>query len=123
SAGVRRRLARWDGSCAYGVGSPDDVRAIRALVERERGSADGFDIKVGGRRDPGLMRAMAGAGATWWNDWMPPGDPEATRRAIARGALRWGGEGGGTARAPSIESRAAGGRGRGGAGAGRVIQT
>lgn len=87
-AGVRRRLTRWDGSCAHHLVSPDDVRAIRALVERERGSADGYDVKVGGKRDPGHMRALAEAGATWWNDWMPPGDPDATRRAIAQGPLR-----------------------------------
>jgi alkanesulfonate monooxygenase SsuD/methylene tetrahydromethanopterin reductase-like flavin-dependent oxidoreductase (luciferase family) len=72
SPGVRRRLARWDGSCAHGVDSAEDVRAIRTLVERARGSAEGFDIKVGGRRDPDHVRALAAAGATWWNDWMPP---------------------------------------------------
>jgi hypothetical protein len=64
------------------------VRAIRTLVERERGSADGFDIKVGGRRDPAHMRALAEAGATWRNDWMPPDDPDATRRAIEQGPPR-----------------------------------
>jgi alkanesulfonate monooxygenase SsuD/methylene tetrahydromethanopterin reductase-like flavin-dependent oxidoreductase (luciferase family) len=88
AAVVRRRVARWDGSCAHNVVSADDVRAIRTLVERERGSAEGFDVKVGGIRDPEHMRALAEAGATWWNDWMPPGDPGATRRAIEQGPLR-----------------------------------
>lgn len=88
AAGVRRRLARWDGSCAHHVMSANDVRAIRTLVERERGGADGYDVKVGGKRDPEHMRALAEAGATWWNDWMPPGDPDATRRAIEQGPLR-----------------------------------
>jgi len=85
AVGVRRRLVRWDGSCAYNVTTPEDVRDVLALVERERGTTAGFDVKVGGRRDPVLVRALADAGATWWNDWMPPGPLVATRRAIADG--------------------------------------
>ena len=85
---MRRRVARWDGSCAYNVTTPQDVRDVLATVERERGTAAGFDVKVGGERDPAPVRAMAAAGATWWNDWMPPGSLAATRTAIAAGPLR-----------------------------------
>ena len=35
-----------------------------AAVERERGTSAGFDVKVGGERDPALVSAMAAAGAT-----------------------------------------------------------
>jgi alkanesulfonate monooxygenase SsuD/methylene tetrahydromethanopterin reductase-like flavin-dependent oxidoreductase (luciferase family) len=65
---VRRRILRWDGSCAYKGSTdapqqitPDDVRALLA----ERGD---FDVKVSGG-DPG---AFAAAGATWWGRWIPP---------------------------------------------------
>lgn len=87
-AGVRRRVTRWDGSCAYNVVTPQDVRNVLALVQRERGTSEGFDVKVGGRRDQVLIRALADAGAAWWNDWMPPGPLAATRRAIAGGPPR-----------------------------------
>ena len=103
--GVRRRLVRWgDGSCLYrgtpgvegsGAVTPQDVRDIVALIERERGSAAGFDICVGGqerRADPDqehdLVRSAAAAGATWWQQWVPPGDVEPTREAIRRGPIR-----------------------------------
>jgi alkanesulfonate monooxygenase SsuD/methylene tetrahydromethanopterin reductase-like flavin-dependent oxidoreductase (luciferase family) len=102
--GVRRRLTRWDGCCIY-VGTPgsaadrpitaDDVRDIRALVERERSSADGFAICVGGlvrgsdpERERAHVRSLAAAGATWWNEWIPLCAPEQAREAISRGPLR-----------------------------------
>jgi len=87
-AGVRRRVARWDGSCAYNVTTPEDVHDVLATVERVRGASAGFDVKVGGEPDPARVRALAAAGATWWNDWMPPAALAATRRAIAAGPLR-----------------------------------
>jgi alkanesulfonate monooxygenase SsuD/methylene tetrahydromethanopterin reductase-like flavin-dependent oxidoreductase (luciferase family) len=86
--GVRRRVTRWDGSCAYNVATPQHVRDVLAAVERERGTSAGFDVKVGGERDPALVRALAAAGATWWNDWMPPGELAATRKTIGAGPLR-----------------------------------
>jgi alkanesulfonate monooxygenase SsuD/methylene tetrahydromethanopterin reductase-like flavin-dependent oxidoreductase (luciferase family) len=68
---VRRRILRWDGSCAYKGRTdapqqltPDDVRRLLA----ERGAADGFDVKVSG----GDPAAFAAAGATWWGRWIPP---------------------------------------------------
>ncbi|MFI5730741.1 LLM class flavin-dependent oxidoreductase [Kribbella sp. NPDC051587] len=75
---VRRRILRWDGSCAYTSGrgiTPDDVRRLLA----ERGSADGFEVKVSG----GDPVAFAEAGATWWGRWIPP-LPVAETVAIVR---------------------------------------
>jgi alkanesulfonate monooxygenase SsuD/methylene tetrahydromethanopterin reductase-like flavin-dependent oxidoreductase (luciferase family) len=93
-AGVRQRLARWDGACVYigppGAGrevTPDDVRAIRALVAEERGSAEGFDIRVSGT-DPLLAPDFAAAGATWYTGWIPPGEPADARRIIGDGPPR-----------------------------------
>jgi hypothetical protein len=66
---VRRRILRWDGSCAYKGTTdapqritPQDVTDLLA----ERGSA--FDIKVSG----GDPAAFAAAGATWWGRWIAP---------------------------------------------------
>lgn len=102
--GVRRRLPRWDGSCAYHgrPGTPEtrpldaeEVRALLAWVARERGTAEGYDVCVGGRpRDSDLVRereylvSLAEAGATWWQEWPGPGDPDRIRRAVAAGPLR-----------------------------------
>lgn len=105
--GVRRRLVRWgDGSCLYrgtpgtegsGTVTAQDVRDLLALVERERGTADGFDVCVGGlerKPDPDvereLVQSAAAAGATWWQEWVPPGELGPTREAIRRGPVRVG---------------------------------
>ncbi len=95
--GVRRRVARWDGACVYkgrpGAGvpmTPGDVRDILSLVAHERGSTDGFDVKVGGDRDLAQIQAFTEAGATWWNQWIPPGDPRLTEAMIAEGPPRPG---------------------------------
>jgi alkanesulfonate monooxygenase SsuD/methylene tetrahydromethanopterin reductase-like flavin-dependent oxidoreductase (luciferase family) len=87
-AGVRRRVARWDGCFLLNVTGPDDVRAVLAAVERERGSAEGFDVGV--PRGQGIqdLCALAEAGATWSNEWVPPGDLESARLALRRGPLR-----------------------------------
>lgn len=73
----------------------EDLRAILDLVARERGSAEGFDVCIGGQqRDPdwerqrAYIQSLADAGATWWNEWVPPGDLEQARVAISRGPLR-----------------------------------
>jgi hypothetical protein len=102
--GVRRRLPRWDGSCAYHgtPGTPDsrpldadEVSELLAWVRRVRGNADGFDVCVGGReRDPDAGRereyltSLAAAGATWWQEWCRPGDADRTRAAVEGGPLR-----------------------------------
>jgi alkanesulfonate monooxygenase SsuD/methylene tetrahydromethanopterin reductase-like flavin-dependent oxidoreductase (luciferase family) len=100
-SGVRARVTRWDGSCAY-KGPADqewqdmtaaDVRDIRAAV----GDRPGFDIAIGGRqrdadwdREREHVRTIAGAGATWWVEWVKPGDRQATIDAVRRGPLRAG---------------------------------
>ncbi|GAA5028291.1 LLM class flavin-dependent oxidoreductase [Actinopolymorpha pittospori] len=93
---VRRRIARWDGCCAYkrlanGVGvaiTPEDVRGILALVAQERGTAEGFDVKVSGTDDPAEIAGLAEAGATWWGRWIEPGDPGRVREIIVSGPPR-----------------------------------
>lgn len=64
---VRRRILRWDGSCAYKGTTdspqqvtPEDVRGLRDEGAR--------DVKVSG----GDPAAFAAAGATWWGRWIPP---------------------------------------------------
>ena len=93
---VRRRIARWDGCCAYkrvGNGAdasitPDDVRGVLALVAQERGTTEGFDVKVSGSDDPAKIAALAAAGATWWGRWVEPGDAGRVREIILRGPPR-----------------------------------
>lgn len=97
--GVRSRLARWDGSCAYSsarqIMTAADVHDTIGLVERERGMRDGYDICMGGssrRPDPeeerAHIRSVAEAGATWWVEWVAPGEVETAREAIGRGPVR-----------------------------------
>ncbi|MGW6282313.1 LLM class flavin-dependent oxidoreductase [Kribbella sp. NPDC055071] len=81
---VRRRILRWDGSCAYKGRTdapqqimPDDVR--RLLAERDKSA--GFDVKVSG----GDPAAFAAAGATWWGRWLPPLDAEETLAIVRSG--------------------------------------
>jgi len=71
---VRRRILRWDGSCAYkGTPAapekvtPDDVRLL--LEERAGAGLGRFDIKVSG----GNAAEFAAAGASWWGQWIAPG--------------------------------------------------
>ncbi len=91
---VRARIARWDGSCAYkgtpGVGDPalltaDDLRTLVAVVEQTRGTAAGFDIKVGGTPDARTTAELAAAGMTWWGRFIGPADPGETRELIRQG--------------------------------------
>jgi len=88
AGGVRRRVARWDGCQLVDVTSPEVVRDVLALIERERGSAAGFDVAVPRGQGIGHLCALAEAGATWSNDWIPPQDLEATRKVLRRGPLR-----------------------------------
>ncbi|TCC20477.1 LLM class flavin-dependent oxidoreductase [Kribbella speibonae] len=77
---VRRRILRWDGSCAYKGSTdapqqitPDDVRGL--LAERD------IDVKVSGG-DPG---AFAEAGAAWWGRWIAPMPVEDTLAIVRQG--------------------------------------
>ena len=89
--GPTRRAQRWDGSCLYHATThdllADDVRQLRA------GAGDRpFDICVGGRQrrdgDLAWLREIAGAGATWWAEYVPAEDRPAMREAVRRGPLR-----------------------------------
>jgi alkanesulfonate monooxygenase SsuD/methylene tetrahydromethanopterin reductase-like flavin-dependent oxidoreductase (luciferase family) len=97
--GVKARVTRWDGCCVY-KGSPEeewqdmtaaDVAEIRATV----GGRPGFDIALGGRQraedldqERQHIRSLAEAGATWWSEWVEPGDRQRTIDAVKRGPLR-----------------------------------
>ncbi len=103
--GPTRRALRWDGSCMYldthggpwRDWTPEDVRALRSMVERRRGKDAAFDIVLGGRhrdddwdRERSLITSLARAGATWWIEYLPPqlGGMDSIREAIQRGPLR-----------------------------------
>jgi alkanesulfonate monooxygenase SsuD/methylene tetrahydromethanopterin reductase-like flavin-dependent oxidoreductase (luciferase family) len=102
-----RRAARWDGSClfiptqysaekiAQRDWTPDDVTALLATLSLERPQGiEGFDVVVGGRERAAdweaervLIKSLAEAGATWWNEWILPMDRQSMDAAIARGPL------------------------------------
>lgn len=103
---VLRRAVRQSGIVPYKPSRADpyqdadeglsaaEVAGIRDFVERERGSADGFDIVLGGRRrgpdwdaERRHIRSVAEAGATWWGEWVPPGPLEQMRQAVEAGPL------------------------------------
>ncbi len=103
--GPSQRATRWDGSCLYKYvpddpeadWTPEDVRRLKALVERERSGQIPFDIALGGRtrgsdweRDRALIGSLAEAGATWWIEMIPPqtGSIKTVRKHIERGPLR-----------------------------------
>jgi alkanesulfonate monooxygenase SsuD/methylene tetrahydromethanopterin reductase-like flavin-dependent oxidoreductase (luciferase family) len=100
--GPLRRAARFDGSCPLKVDAggelvvlePDDVRELRAVVDRHREDpAAPFDVMLGGTtpEDPAAARAMleplAEAGMTWWQESVDPRqtDLEAFRRRVRQG--------------------------------------
>jgi hypothetical protein len=66
----------WDGSCLYKQQGhwmqPEDVRALRELLIAQRGTADGYDITVGGaprwddeNKQRVYMQSIAAEGVTW----------------------------------------------------------
>jgi alkanesulfonate monooxygenase SsuD/methylene tetrahydromethanopterin reductase-like flavin-dependent oxidoreductase (luciferase family) len=100
--GPTRRALRWDGSFLYkldvmdggqtkeGVMSPNDVRRLRMMAGDRS-----FEIAVGGAprgedvdAEKAHILAIREAGATWWIEWIPPGDRDKMRRSIDRGPLR-----------------------------------
>lgn len=100
-----RRVLRYDGLFpdkldANGQRSditPDDLRAMRDFITRERGATTPFDIIWEGTtpgEDPGqaaaIVRPWAAAGATWWMEahWTAPNEPEDTRARIRQGPPR-----------------------------------
>jgi alkanesulfonate monooxygenase SsuD/methylene tetrahydromethanopterin reductase-like flavin-dependent oxidoreductase (luciferase family) len=100
--GPLQRALRWDGSCLYKE-PPDedftveDVRQMKALVDARPASAASFDITVGHavwqrNSDPdkerAYIRSLAEAGATWWNEYIPPDEYTRMLRWIEQGPLR-----------------------------------
>lgn len=71
-----RRAARWDGIAPIGrtgALSPDDIRHMRAYIDRHRTSTTPYDVALSGRaheQPAGERRAhveaYAAAGVTWW---------------------------------------------------------
>lgn len=97
------RALRWDGSCMYKQQGHwmqlEDVRALRARVIAQRGTADGYDITVGGaprwedeNKQRAYLESIAAEGVTWWHEYVPPdvGDFEVQRKLIEQGPLRIG---------------------------------
>jgi alkanesulfonate monooxygenase SsuD/methylene tetrahydromethanopterin reductase-like flavin-dependent oxidoreductase (luciferase family) len=105
--GPTRRAARWDGSCLFiptryssekisqRDWTPADIRALLATVAAHSPQGiEGFDVVVGGRArgedcdaERALIQSSSRAGATWWNEWVPPMDRQSMHAAIARGPL------------------------------------
>jgi alkanesulfonate monooxygenase SsuD/methylene tetrahydromethanopterin reductase-like flavin-dependent oxidoreductase (luciferase family) len=92
--GPTRRAARWDGACMYRERThhmqADDVRKLCAAAGDRP-----YDVCVGGaaRADDWdaerkRMRELAGAGVTWWAEYVPVQEPDAMRAAVERGPLR-----------------------------------
>jgi alkanesulfonate monooxygenase SsuD/methylene tetrahydromethanopterin reductase-like flavin-dependent oxidoreductase (luciferase family) len=102
NAGLRARLPKWDGSCAYKHPvesgedmSPSDVAELVEWVRTVRGSLNGYAVAVGGRargedweRERNHIASVHEAGATDWMEWAPPGELEDMRRIASREPLR-----------------------------------
>ena len=90
------RALRWGGCCFYrragGHLARDDVAELRTVA-----AGRPLEISVGGQarredvdEEREQIHAVAQAGADWWVEWVPPGDREEMRRAVAAGPLRVG---------------------------------
>lgn len=99
--GPVERALRWDGSCLYKQQGhwlqPEDVRSLRTRLIAERGTADGYEITVGGdvrwedeSKQRAYLESIAAEGVTWWHEYIPPdvGDFEVQRKMIERGPIR-----------------------------------
>jgi alkanesulfonate monooxygenase SsuD/methylene tetrahydromethanopterin reductase-like flavin-dependent oxidoreductase (luciferase family) len=92
-----RRALRYDGLVAYttrGEVVPEDIRAMKAYVEKNRPEATPFDIVWEGETpgdDPDraaqVVRPFAEAGITWWMEamWSSPNEPDDLRARIRQG--------------------------------------
>jgi len=87
----------WSGEPFSYQGTHYRVEEIAFLPkpEQQRGTAEAYDIAVGGRRreedwkhEQALIHTLAEAGATWWVEWIPPADRQTMRAAVQRGPLR-----------------------------------
>jgi alkanesulfonate monooxygenase SsuD/methylene tetrahydromethanopterin reductase-like flavin-dependent oxidoreductase (luciferase family) len=104
--GPSLRAARFEGCCLYkqhepGDSSdwtPEEVRTLKEFIEshrseQQRGTA--YEIKLGGRsrsddweQDRALMKSLAGAGVTWWVEYVPASELEIMRTSVRQGPLR-----------------------------------
>ncbi|GAA1906255.1 LLM class flavin-dependent oxidoreductase [Lapillicoccus jejuensis] len=100
---VARRGARADGVVPYKV---TDTRAwsdftstetaqLVAAVAEHRGSSDGLDVAVGGRRrltsltaERAAVEAARDGGATWWLEFLPPATPSQMLDTVRAGPVR-----------------------------------
>ena len=73
------------------------MRFLRERVIAERGTADGYEITVGGEtrwedesKRRAYMESIIVEGVTWWHEYIPPdvGDFDVLRKMIERGPLR-----------------------------------
>lgn len=100
---VLHRAARADGIVPYKLTdtdhwadlTPDEVHDLAAALPATGAGGQPFDVAIGGRRRRADERAerayltdLAAAGATWWLEYVPAGEPEQMRAAVARGPLR-----------------------------------
>jgi alkanesulfonate monooxygenase SsuD/methylene tetrahydromethanopterin reductase-like flavin-dependent oxidoreductase (luciferase family) len=97
--GPMRRAARWDGGCPYKHEThfmmAEDVHAYKAFIAENRPSNQPFDICLGGsprredwEEEKAYIHSLAEAGMTWWNEYVPPNEPDFMRKCIERGPLR-----------------------------------
>ncbi|MEU1688250.1 LLM class flavin-dependent oxidoreductase [Micromonospora sp. NPDC005707] len=100
---VLRRAARADGIVPYKLTdtagwsdfTADEVGDLVAALPAVRADGQRFDVAIGGRRrrpderaERAYLAELAAAGATWWLEYVPAGDPAEMRAAVARGPLR-----------------------------------
>lgn len=100
-----RRALRYDGVLptkldvvgGFSAWTPDEVREVKAYVDRDRAETTPFDIVIEGvtpREDPesqpSTLGPLAEAGMTWWIEsmWDVPGDLDVVRERILQGPPR-----------------------------------
>ncbi len=74
---------------------PEDIRALKEFVGKNRTSDTPYDICVGGRarkedweKDRAHIRSVAEAGAIWWMEFIEPTTLEKTYAGVRNGPLR-----------------------------------
>jgi alkanesulfonate monooxygenase SsuD/methylene tetrahydromethanopterin reductase-like flavin-dependent oxidoreductase (luciferase family) len=97
--GPFRRAARWDGVVPMKAGgepeplTPDELAGVVAAVRAHRPGGEPFEVVAGGvtgedpAADRDLVGGLAGAGATWWSEWLTPlrGDLDTIGDRVRRG--------------------------------------
>ncbi|WP_305784219.1 LLM class flavin-dependent oxidoreductase [Symbioplanes lichenis] len=92
---VLRRAATAQGIVPYKLSDTEDWSDFSAEEVRRLDVRPEFDIAVGGRRrladvaaERAAIKAVASGGATWWLEFVHPGEPEGMRQAVGAGPLR-----------------------------------